>query len=272
MQPARGARSGACGVGVAALGARPADRIRPVIARAFDVVLFDAGETLVHPFPSFGGLLAALLRERGHVLDAADFESVALEAAIEAGLRAREQGIEWTTSSQASRAHWTALYRALLARYAIDDADAPDALYDQFAQPVHYRLFPDALPALRELAAAGYVLGLVSNWEAWLPELLDLLDVTKLFGSVVVSGVEGVEKPSPAIFELALERLGVAAERAVYVGDSVAHDVEPALAVGMSAVLLDRRGHDEASPHPTVRSLGQVASLLTRLRPRRESV
>lgn len=251
---------------------RPADRIRPVLTRPFDVILFDAGETLVHPHPSFGRLLASLLAERGHHLDEAELEVVALEAALEAGGRAHELGLAWTTSPEASRLHWTGIYRALLARYAIDDDAAPDALYDQFTQPVHYRLFPDALPALRELSAMGYVLGLISNWEAWLPELLDLLDVTKLFGAIVVSGAEGIEKPDPRIFTLALERLGVEPARAVYVGDSLAHDVEPAVAVGMTGVLLDRRGRHDSSPHPTVRSLEQLGALLSRLRPRRESV
>jgi FMN phosphatase YigB (HAD superfamily) len=58
----------------------------------------------------------------------------------------------------------------------------------------------------------------------------------------VISGVEGVEKPDHRIFRLALERTGRIPEESVYVGDSPSFDIEPARAVGMFAVLLDRRG------------------------------
>lgn len=242
------------------------------MTRRFDAVLFDAGETLVHPYPSFGRLLASFLAARGHTVDEATFDGIALEAAIEAGQAAHANGIAWTTSATASRTHWTGIYRTLLAHLEIDDEAAPDAMYDQFAQPVHYRLFPDSLPALRALASDGLALGLVSNWEAWLSELLDLLDVTRLFKAVVVSGAVGIEKPDPAIFRAALEAMHVEASRAVYVGDSVLHDVEPALALGMGAVLVDRHGRHEAGPHPTVRSLEQLPDLLKRLRPRRQPV
>jgi putative hydrolase of the HAD superfamily len=262
----------ACDIGIVALGRRPAVRIRPVVARNFDAVLFDAGETLVHPHPSFGGLIARFLSERGHAVDQATFERVALDAATEAGLLAHSQGIAWTTSTVASRTHWTGIYRTLLAHFEIADDAAPDAMYDQFSQPVHYRLFPDSLPALRMLSASGYALGLVSNWEAWLSELLDLLDVTKLFKAVVVSGAVGIEKPDPAIFRSALEAMNVEPARAVYVGDSVLHDVEPALAIGMRAVLVDRHRRHEASAHPTVSSLDQLPDLLENLRPRRQPV
>jgi putative hydrolase of the HAD superfamily len=242
------------------------------MTRPHDAVLFDAGETLVHPHPSFGRLLASLLAERGHAVDEIPFERVALDVAIEAGLRAHTEGIAWTTSPEASRKHWTGIYRALLAHLEITDDEAPDAMYDQFTMPVHYRLFEDSLPALRALAAEGYALGIISNWEAWLPELLDLLDITKLFSTVVVSGVVGIEKPDPAIFRAALEQMKVEPSRAVYVGDSVAHDVEPALGVGMAAILLDRHGRHAAGPHPTVRSLEAVPGLLRQLRPRRSRV
>ena len=58
---------------------------------------------------------------------------------------------------------------------------------------------------------------------------------------MVISGKEGIEKPDPAIFRLALERSGIDPGEAVYVGDHPRIDVEGARAVGMDAVLIDRR-------------------------------
>ena len=68
----------------------------------------------------------------------------------------------------------------------------------------------------------------MSNWDETLPGRLEAFDV-----DVVVSSAEaGASKPDPAIFRLALERLGVQPERTLHVGDSPA-DAEGAQAAGM---------------------------------------
>ena len=57
----------------------------------------------------------------------------------------------------------------------------------------------------------------------------------------VFSGLEGVEKPNPKIYEIALERAGnIAPEEALHIGDSIRKDYEPAKSIGMHALLLDR--------------------------------
>ena len=54
------------------------------------------------------------------------------------------------------------------------------------------------------------------------------------------SGIEGVEKPNPRIYEIALERANVAPEEALHIGDSMRKDYLPAKSIGMQALLLDR--------------------------------
>ena len=51
-----------------------------------------------------------------------------------------------------------------------------------------------------------------------------------------------MEKPDREIFQLALSRADVLSEDSVYVGDNPAFDTEPAEAMGMLGVLIDRRG------------------------------
>jgi putative hydrolase of the HAD superfamily len=82
----------------------------------------------------------------------------------------------------------------------------------------------------------------VSNFEAWLEDLLGVLGVRERFPVRVISGVVGVEKPDPAIWRLAFERAGVAAHETAYVGDNPEFDVWPAAALGMTPILIDRRG------------------------------
>jgi len=71
----------------------------------------------------------------------------------------------------------------------------------------------------------------------------------------VISGIEGVEKPDPQIFRIALERSGVAPEHAVYVGDHPFFDVDAAREAGMFPVLIDRRGRHQDTDALRITSL-----------------
>jgi HAD superfamily hydrolase (TIGR01509 family) len=93
--------------------------------------------------------------------------------------------------------------------------------------------------ALEDLRRAGLRLAVISNSEGTIAALLAELGITAYFDAVLDSWVEGVSKPDPRIFALALGRLGVAAGDAIMVGDSIAADVAGAAASGVRAALLD---------------------------------
>jgi REG-2-like HAD superfamily hydrolase len=218
-------------------------------------VFFDAGETLVYPHPSVPELLAQVLGQEGHPVDPADIrEKVHVVSSI--FTEAARRGELWSTSRRRSQRFWARVYSTLLAELGLPFGDGlKKAVYDTFTNLANYRLFPDVLWTLERLRAAGLTLGVVSNFEEWLERLLESLGVTRFFDVRVISGVEGVEKPDHRIFRLALERTGRIPEESVYVGDSPSFDIEPARAVGMFAVLLDRRGR-----HPDHRGV-RITSL-----------
>jgi HAD superfamily hydrolase (TIGR01509 family) len=72
----------------------------------------------------------------------------------------------------------------------------------------------------------------VANFDLSLRDRLDQLGLTPYFSEIVTPGDAGAAKPDPRIFELALERLGVAPERALHIGDRSV-DEEGARAAGM---------------------------------------
>lgn len=207
-------------------------------------VFFDAGETLVHPHPSFPELFAEVLKDEGYDVDPETVRELAWGASqrFTETLRRDEHAL-WSTSPERSRRFWFSMYVALLGDTGIEDPDGrlTEALYARFSDLESYRLHPDALPLLERLEAGGYPMGVISNFEEWLEGLLEKLDVTRFFPVRVVSGIEGVEKPDPAIFRIALDRMGVPAEESIYVGDHPYFDVEAAREVGMHPVLIDRR-------------------------------
>jgi putative hydrolase of the HAD superfamily len=72
--------------------------------------------------------------------------------------------------------------------------------------------------------------------------LLERVGLAAHFEVVLDSQLEGVQKPDPEIFRRALERMGIAAGRALYAGDIPEIDVLGARAAGMSGVLIDAAG------------------------------
>jgi putative hydrolase of the HAD superfamily len=106
------------------------------------------------------------------------------------------------------------------------DLDFTDAL----VRAIVFRPLPGVLDALAALRARGLALAVVSNWDCSLGERLREAGIDL---DVTVSCAEaGAAKPDPAIFRLALERLGVQAARTLHVGDT-AEDEEGARAAGL---------------------------------------
>jgi putative hydrolase of the HAD superfamily len=148
----------------------------------------------------------------------------------------------WTTSPDRSRAFWLSVYERFLDGLGVPTGDGlHETLYREFTDLANYALFDDVMPALGQLRTTGVLLGVVSNFEEWLEHLLEALGVLDTFGVRVISGLEGMEKPDPRIYLLALERAGVPAAEAAFVGDNPEFDVDPPAALGMFPVLIDRR-------------------------------
>jgi putative hydrolase of the HAD superfamily len=214
-------------------------------------VFFDAGETLLYPHPSFAEVFAEVLREEGHRVDPATVQEVvsAYSQRFTDSLLTGE-GRLWSTSSERSRKMWRGVYDTFLTEVGAPRSEHDhlfERLYARFTDLATYRLHPDALPVLDRLRKTDLTVGLISNFEEGLERLLDALEVAHYFDVTVISGVEGVEKPDPEIFRIALERAGVRPEEAVYVGDHPFFEVDPAREVGLRPVLVDRRGrHPDA--------------------------
>jgi HAD superfamily hydrolase (TIGR01662 family) len=100
-------------------------------------------------------------------------------------------------------------------------------------------LYPDAVPTLRALTAAGYRVGIVGNQPARAEALFTSLDTPLDF--VASSDSWGVQKPDPAFFERIATELDLPPAEIAYVGDRLDNDVRPATAAGMAAIFI-RRG------------------------------
>jgi putative hydrolase of the HAD superfamily len=132
----------------------------------------------------------------------------------------------------------------------------------------YVRIDENAKEALEKLRGK-YRLGIVSNFA--IPEcvnkLLEKHGLDVFFDVVVVSGAINKRKPSPEIFEKALEKLGVDAEDTVFVGDTVEADIQGAKSAGMKTIYIERRAQKEAEqfcPDQTIKNLNQLTAALER--------
>jgi HAD superfamily hydrolase (TIGR01509 family) len=131
---------------------------------------------------------------------------------------------------------------------------------DDMANPV---LYPDAIPVLEALSAAGWRICFLSNGigdaaSRPRPEYFSYAEV------VAHSWEIGYCKPEAGAFRAAEQRMGLAPHQLVSIGDSLRTDVLGALAAGWSAVHLPRTSAPPPSPRivPTISSLSALLSLM----------
>jgi putative hydrolase of the HAD superfamily len=123
----------------------------------------------------------------------------------------------------------------------------------------NFQLYDDVPGTLAALRSAGLHIGLVSN------SARDVREFARHHGLDVDAGISsfhhGRTKPHESIFRAVLELLGVEPAEALMVGDTIADDIEGALAVGMRAILLDRKGVNPDFD-PRIESLNELLARL----------
>ncbi|MBO5812089.1 MAG: HAD family hydrolase [Bacteroidaceae bacterium] len=124
-----------------------------------------------------------------------------------------------------------------------------------------------ARPELESMSECCPLL-LVTNFYGNMNSVLKEFGIDRYFAGIVESAVEGVRKPNPDIFRLAVNRLGVLPADAVMIGDSLSKDILPAMEVGCKSVWLKgEQWEDESvsatcSPDFTITTLRGISKLL----------
>lgn len=130
-----------------------------------------------------------------------------------------------------------------------------DKLFDHFADAHCWRLYPDTEAALALAVERGFALGVLSNWDHRLHDILWGLGLHHRFELVLTSSEAGVEKPAAEIFRRA-ETLAPGHRRHALIGDDPVSDGDGALAAGWDYCLIRREEPSSpSSPHPTARTL-----------------
>jgi putative hydrolase of the HAD superfamily len=190
-------------------------------------VTFDFGETLASLDYDF---LRARLAERGAELDASRAQAARTKAWQLYGER----------KADGHAPAWQAMIGTLLHAGGVEAArvdELAEWLWDeQPAANLWRRPVPGMIELVQELRARGRRVGIISNSEGRLQELVAELGWIEHFEVIADSGRLGIDKPHREIFEWTCVELGTPPDALIHIGDSWAADVEGALAFGARAI------------------------------------
>lgn len=207
-------------------------------------VLLDVGGTLIESEPAPPEVYARVLSRWGPVVSGEEVAPAFRATWVELG-ELHPPGLDrYHLRKGGEREWWGEFVRRVVGRlgHPAPWREVLEELFAAFADPGMWRVYPEVTEVLEELRRRRLRLAAVSNWDSRLPSVLAGLGLDRHFDAVLVSALEGVEKPSPVIFERAMARLGLGPAECLHVGDSPLDDYRGAESAGVAAVLLDRHG------------------------------
>lgn len=232
--------------------------------RKYDAVFFDAANTLLYPYPSVGDIYAEVASRYGVTTDGATVQRAFGKSWTHVQALVQNDPVRYGVGEPDGRRFWHTLVHDVFSQIALPDTfDAFfEELYRLFAQPDVWRVFSECRDVLQTLQEQGYIIGVISNWDTRLYDILHGLELMPYFEHVSISAVVGWEKPHREIFRHATDAVNVAPERALHIGDSLQADVIGAQQAGLQPLWLQR--HEPAtSEHPMIRNLHGVLAWLT---------
>ncbi len=235
-----------------------------ILPRIPQVVFFDAAGTLFHVKGSVGEVYLEYARKYGVNVSAGTIQQAFVKAFADA-----PPPVFAVTDPQAIKAcerlWWFDVVHNVFYRIGMFEGfdEYFDEVFQYFAQPEAWTLYSETLSVLETLEAREVELGIVSNFDSRLYDILIGLGIDRFFGSVTLSSFAGAAKPSPKIFERALRRHAATAVEALHVGDSITEDAQAATSAGMTGVWLNRVGGALASNGQiTVRGLEELLTIM----------
>ena len=219
----------------------------------YDAVIFDYGNTLVSYWSrrEWQGLLARAIAEVAAFLSRRGLMQInALE------LPGRVEAERGESDDHRVVPLEDRLFRIFDLSAGDLGAGGVDRLNRCFLMPLFARAesCDDVLPTLSELRARGIKTAILSNspWgspaELWREEL-DRHGLAAAVDAAVFCRDVGYRKPAPQAFRFVLDKVGVAPERALFVGDDPRWDIAGPRAAGMDALLIDRTGENPDAIH-----------------------
>lgn len=218
------------------LGPAPVGRIK--------VIFFDAAGTLFHVKGSVGEVYLSYAEKYG--VPPTPETAAAVNAAFRRAFQDAPPPVFAATDpvelKRCERLWWFDLVHAVFYRVGLFEGfdDYFEEVFEGFGEARHWAAYPEAAAVLGSLKSSGFELGIISNFDTRLFNILRGLDLARLFDTVTISSLAKAAKPAPRIFQAALDEHAVDPDEALHVGDSLVEDVEGANQAKLIGVWLNR--------------------------------
>jgi HAD superfamily hydrolase (TIGR01662 family) len=243
----------------------------------FKGVLFDLGSTLIYFNGDWGQVFAGADRavhntlvEAGYTFEGIDFERFFRERLIAYHANRDVDLIEHTTVK---------ILRDLIEELGYPDI--PEQISDEAMRRMyavsqaHWHAESDTVETLRQLKERGYHIGVISNAanQQDVETLVDKAEIRPYLDFVLTSAACGMRKPSPKIFQQALDQLGTTAKQTVMVGDLLCPDIFGGQQMGIFSVWITRRADnpenkrdaETITPDAQIAALSELPGLMDKL-------
>jgi len=227
---------------------------------------FDADGTLVGTFAGasmgFENFFLHAAASHGKYFSLEDLQPI-LQYTKEETVKWRASGFEPYASEENSRRYWLWFYEEVFSEM---DLPEPKKTAHQFLERYEAgeftMLYSDVLPCLQTLRAQGIPMIVISNYSPILERFLNKLGISHYFKAALISGITGVEKPNPALFQMGAEALALHPSEILHVGNDLEEDYRGPQNAGFQAVLLDR---NRQCIDPSIHKIHTLEALVTLL-------
>jgi putative hydrolase of the HAD superfamily len=205
-------------------------------------IFFDAADTLFYIEKGLGHTYAGVARKYGADPDPGEIKK-AFSRAFKTAPPLAFRDVTVKERQRLEKEWWRAIVEKVYSEIGMFDEFDPhfDELFEVFRGEA-WTLFPETADVLSSLKESGYSLGIISNFDSRVYDVMRQLGIYEYFDVLVISSEAGHAKPSHGIFSKALEQAGRDPREVIHVGDDLCNDFHGARAMGIRALLLDREG------------------------------
>jgi len=213
------------------------------------VIFFDVGNTLL--FPNRVKMLAPISKDRHPTLE--QWQALERRTKLEFDRGMQGGGVD--------HGFWWTFHTYLLENLG-EGTGVREALVENTQKSANWdQILPGTRDALDRIGRK-FRIAVISNADGGIEQVLSRCGIADCFENITDSGIVGVEKPRPEIFEVALTTMRARADESLYVGDVYSVDYVGARNAGMQAVLFDVAGAYRDHELPRVESMAQLETWL----------
>ena len=212
------------------------------------IVLFDFDGTLGYMSPSHKTLYQQAIEEFDINLEKNAIQNMPIK---NAWLKwTTDQGIEHLSESQSSSKYKKLrkdIHAERLKKIGIFNFidDISERIYELESNQKFYYLYDDVIDALKYLKSKNIKMGIVSNHLWNLDKIVNSLKIANFFDIILSSAQAGYRKPHPSIYKLAIEKIQMSADTALFIGNDFEDDYDGPKKIGIDAILINRNSENK---------------------------